>query len=219
MADPIQDQLFGGQLSKRENEIKALPKWQTEDLNINNPLPWQTYLPKELVDKGQQISDRANSPDYFKDTVTRGVGQGSFTRGRVDESPSTFAADSLGSGYGGAMSKAIANKYSKDYGSKVGAIKAQTEADAPVMQSQEKSRAADIFGKAQAIAMNNFREQQAYQEKRAQMYNAWKNAQNQAEAGFWGALMGLGGVVAGTALGGPIGGAIGGGVAKTATTG
>ncbi len=154
--------------------------WQNNDLGPDDPLPWQTKMPSESRDLALQIWGRALNPDIDrKGLLEYGVDK---TAGDVGN-PGIGSA--LGSKTGSAMTGAIEKKYSRDFGGAADRIKKQAEIqeNPELLKSNELARSAEIYGKDQAIKMNNFKEQYAYVQQKNQIEEARRNAEVAARNG------------------------------------
>lgn len=161
----------------REKALAETPDWQKKDLSEDNALPWQTYLPKEIEGLASGIQSRGQNPGLITNQLLQGV-EGGHVKG-----PDALGGNSL-------MSSAIAKKYEGQLGEGIESLKNKTKADELKRGNEEMMRAADVFGRSQAIKMQNFREQYEYQAKRKAIYEQWKNAKSQAEASMWSSILG-----------------------------
>lgn len=182
----------------RENQQKSLeainaatPDWLTKNLNRQNPMPWENYLPDEIANSSNSLAAndlaKARTPGYLTGQVLNGVGAASTNN--------MGAGNSLGAA--NPMGSAIAKRYQAGLGNKLATIQSQVQASEPTMQSQELNRAAQMFGSDQAIAQANFKEQYNYETQRNQLYNQYKNALSAGTASTVGQVIG-GAVAAGT---------------------
>lgn len=176
-------------------EEDTYPTYQTNTLSKQNPLPWQVYLPGQATDLAGQINNRALSGS---DNAQRDE----LLNYGVNNTAPTKTASSLESNSVSAQSQAINNKASSSIGNNLDSIKAQNmiNANPELRESQELSRAADIYGKDAAINMQNFKEQYNYEQQRQQMYVQYQNAQKQAQGQTLASILGLVGTAAAIAL-------------------
>lgn len=185
---------------------KTTPDWLGKDLSESNPLPWQRYLDKGVEAMGSDILNNRVNGRFYENNLLYGI---------PDKAEKLDYSSVLG-GSGNPQLDAIARKYQKQVGDSLNSLKGQANYDLGVMKAKETSRASDILGTAEKIRMSNFKEQWDYQQKRQQILDQQKNAQQAAEASTLGSILGLGGAVVGTVLGGPIGGALLGGAGSQA---
>lgn len=181
-------------------ERQKMEKYKTQELGQDNPLPWQKYTPSTLVGTdatgGGFVNDtltRLNSPNVLKDTQFKNVNYGGMNPMR---------RDSLGD----PVSAALNNKYASQYDTKIAGLKNEATIKDPVYRSKQYDRAGRVLGAVWQNQVANYKEQVAFQQQREQMWQQWKNAQDQAKASFISAALSFIPVI-----GGAIGKAIGGG--------
>lgn len=213
---------FPGKDNPIDNQLPWAPKWQTQDLSESNPLPWQKYLDQGAIDIANDIFANARQPRTPANLQLSGWGASgdpnALKTGDFGEAPvghDKYTDDLLkgvemGAPTGGSpMSDAISRKYQRETESNIGNLRRQIEQNAPMTQAKQLARAADIYGKQQAIRMQNFKEQYEFQQRRAQLYAAWKQAKDAGSASIFSAVLGGIGAVGGFIVGGPAGAAAG----------
>lgn len=169
-----------------------------KDLSQDNPLQWQRYYSpavlNDIVGPALGRSGVFSGPqdeNYFYKQDMQGV----------DQSLGKDIGASTNNGYqnsGDPMSAAIAKKYQSDFSDKLRGIQGQQKINSISQQNQEAGRAGNMLGTMDKLALDNFREQYAYQEKRRQLFTQWQQAKDAATAGYIGQV--IGGVGAGVAM-------------------
>lgn len=192
-ADPKSDRI-----TVAGNPVASMPDWMTKNLSPTNALPWQQYLNNDVVKMGAQIGEDAQDPGKF------------LNYGMSGTAPKLGAVSSLGGN--SAMNSALSNKYQGILGNKMSSFQNKQNANLPTEQSQQMLKSADVFANAQKIAMNNYQEQQAYEDKRRQISDQYWNAKAAASASTLTSILSMVGTVGGAIIGGPAGAAAGGAI-------
>lgn len=167
--------------------LEGVPAHLRSELSQDNPLPWQTYVPKEIDALAGDMLQRGEKFHY--DQAMRGIPN------NVKLSASNLSPTP--------QSEAIARKYERDVSNKLGSLRTQTEMQTPLKTSTGFGRSADIYGKQRAVQMQNFKEQYEFQNERLRQQKQ-KEAMIQAEKdAFFNNVLGgiplVGGILAGGA--------------------
>lgn len=166
------------------NPNNMLPKDMTKELSRENPLPGQNYYDPsaEELTKDQMGRDA----NFFTENLNYGVGKGGLS--------ADYSNDP--------MVQALQGGWETERNTSAEATKERNSLNAPMMESEQKGKAAAESGAMYQNEVQNFQEQYAYQMKRQAMLNQWKIAKARAEAGLYGAMFSGVAAVGGALLGG-----------------
>lgn len=188
---------------QQQQILDSTPNYLKNELSESNPLPWQSYLPKEITDLGSDIQSRANPQSQYQQAMSG-----------VNINPSMGATNVAPS----PMSAAISRKYQRGLGNSLQSLMTNQQIQSQTNASNELNRAGNVFAKQYQLQVQNFKEQYAFQQQRMQMYQQWMAAQNAAKSNFFssvlGGMLGIGGML----LGGPAGAAAGAAAGSSAGT-
>lgn len=168
----------------------------SQPLGSGNALPGQNYFSPSTQGLISQQESQAN-PGFFESTLNRGIGgnQGIAAPNTVNSSDP--------------MAEALANRYGAQTQQAQQALTTQNDVNAPVQASAEQSTVENELGAEYQNQVNNFNQQYQFEIQRQQLLNQWQTAQNQAQAGIFGAIFSGIGALGGGALGGLVGGPAG----------
>lgn len=198
MADETTNQAptWGGKPLKQTSF--GTPAWLDENLGKDNPLPWQQYYDKGVVDPSNSDSlvsrQLARGEDYYKNTANHGL----------NDQPMDVAMPGFtgGSGRQSPMSEAISRKYQKDVSGKLRGMQTQNEANAPLQRSKALSQAEHVMTSAQQLENKNFQDQYAFQMQRWNLQQQHNAALEQANRTFLANAIGAGVSIATLGMGG-----------------
>lgn len=150
----------------------------------NNPLPGQNYYAGAASDLANEQAGRGTG--FYSDKMNYGVGDQPLQAQHSNDP----------------MVQALQGQYSGQLDNQVNAIRHQNENAAVTAGSNEQSQAMNEKSQIYQNEVKNFNEQYAYEMKRQNLYNQWRRAKDQAEAGLYGAIFSGVGGIAGGVLGG-----------------
>lgn len=155
----------------------------TKPFGPDNSLPGQQYF-NPIIDKdllplvGPNANNGLDAQNYgVKDAVI------------------PFALNRNGGGAGALgnnnpMAEALANNYQRDLNSNVNAITNRNAVNAPLVESNNQLRAANMMTAEQQNINQNYLQQYDYQEKRKQLYQEWVNNNQNATYGWISSILG-----------------------------
>ncbi len=181
---------------RQKTTLDETPAWLKENLSEKNPLPWQQYFDDSITGESGLIKQQLN--EAYSDVFAGGLENPNGYLHKALEISDVGPLQAEG-GYQSPMAAAIAQKYQAQANDKLKAVRDAQKAEMPGKISKNLGRIANQIGTVQNLKMQNFKEQYAFQQKRQEIYNAWVQANNQAQAQFWGQVLGLGGTAIGVA--------------------
>ena len=200
-----QQQQMADRAKAQEATLAETPDVYKNTLSESNKLPWQQYLDTSLANNLDATGKNHNGlANQIWNRAQNGENEGLLSHG-VPTQASAIQLGNQPQGYNNPMNDAIAGKYNEKLTDTIRNQKQLQDMGAPMRQSEELARSSDIFGKQQAIQMQNFKEQYAFQQQRQQLFTQYVNAQNQAEGEVLGQILGslpfVGGIFGGLAKG------------------
>lgn len=164
------------------------------DLSEENALPGQSYYDEKITNGliGQQMGRDENA---YKDLLGYGVSDaGSALPGGARSDP---------------MARALQSKAERDTQSSLKGIQTRAESEAGIKESNTQSQVEGEMASIYENKAKNFEQQYAYEIRRHDLLNKWKQAQAQARSNLLSQIAGGIGAVGGAIVGGLAGGPVG----------
>jgi hypothetical protein len=179
----------------------------------DNLLPGQRRFSDETQ---KQISDfGARAETAGRDYVANGMEGMGDAQGMLDGAGHDRAREqtAMGGAQDPALGEALQRSSNDKFKNTLSKMKSSLEFQAPVYQAQKQAQHAQYLGQNEQNKNANFQQQVAYQFQQKQLFQQWKQAQENASTGAIGAILGgigtVAGAVGGAIIGGPAGAAAG----------